>query len=175
MSVINLGGLSVSESSYRRARKIVENNNEKKTAKDVLASLRQMKPGWNIYDSASGNWGAGFRNLEICPRILNRMAEDPEAMVKYKALILDLEDAIPALEEWAEQNGGKSLEFRFMLDTNGTTKAKGIVRNLMGGEMSTTFNLSNDRLTWADLISQKIEALNEGRSEGADGSNSWLG
>ncbi|MCL2398437.1 MAG: hypothetical protein FWC91_01670 [Defluviitaleaceae bacterium] len=175
MSVVNLGGLSVSKNSYRRARQIVENKQggTKKTAADVLASLRQMKPGWTI-DTSSSNWGPGVRNLEICSDILNRMAEDPDAMVKYKAFILDLEDLVPELEKWAQQNEGKSLDFKFVLDTDGT-RAISMVKTLLGGEKRTTFELPNDGSSWAELINQKLAALNEGRAESADGSSSWLG
>jgi len=175
MSIINLGGLSVSESAYRRARKLVENKLEgRKSANDVLASLRQMMPGWNISTSSS-NWGEGFRNIEIDNATLNRMANDPEAMVRYKALILDLEDVVPALEEWAQYNKGQSLEFGFMLEANGTLRALGIVRTLLGGELRTLFDLPNDRPTWETLITQKLEALQQGRTEDADGSQSWMG
>ena len=178
LSIVNLSGLSVSESSYRRARQIVENKQQqggKKTADSVLASIRQMKPGW-VVDTHSGNWRPGVRNLEISPNVLSRMAEDPEVMVKYKAMILDLEDLVPELEEWAQQNEGKSLEFKITLDANGMSKAVGIVRTLMGGEMRTTFELpNNERATWSDLIRQKLDSLVEGRAEDANGERSWVG
>ena len=176
MSIVDLGGLSVSESAYRRARQIVESKPEggRKSANDVLASLRQMMPGWNISTSSS-NWGEGFRNIEIDSGILNRMAEDPETMIRYKALILDLEDTVPALEAWAQQNEGPPLNFGITIDANGNSRALAIVKTLMGSEMRTTFDLPNDRPSWAALISQKLEALIQGQAEDVDGSRSWLG
>jgi hypothetical protein len=175
LSIVNLGGLSVTENSYRRARNIVENRTEggRQSANDVLASLRQMMPGWNISTSSS-NWGEGFRNIEIDSATLNRMAEDPEEMIRYKALILDLEDAVPVLEEWAQQNEGQSLEFGIFLDENGA-RAVGIMRALLGGEMRTYFELPNDRPAWPEIIRQKLEALREGQAQDADGTRSWLG
>lgn len=174
MSGVNLRGLTVSECSYRRARKIVDNKPwGRKTVGDVLASLRKMKPGWNI-SSSSNNWDEGFRNIEIDVDVLKRMAEDPETMVRYKALILDLEDVVPKLEEWAEQNEGKALDFGIYLDQNGILKAKGIVRTLMGGEISTVFELPDNRPTWTELIQQKLESLREGRVEDAAGKKSWM-
>lgn len=179
MSIINLVGLSVSESSYRRARQIVESQPEgnRKSADDVLASLRQMMPGWNITTCAS-EWGSGSRNIEISQSILERMAEDPDAMIRYKALVLDLDEAAPALEEWKQQNPGKLLEFDLTMDENGI-RALAIVRTLMGEEVSrTSFELSDDRPTWAELIRQKLEAIDEARGESpaepAEESRSWL-
>ena len=174
MSVVNIAGLSVSESSYRRARQIVESKPEggKRTAESVLASIRQMKPGWTI-ETDSSNWCDGVRNLEISTSILERMAEDPEAMIRYKALILDLEELVPTLEEWAQNNEGKTLEFGITLDAEGT-RAMAIVRTLMGGEMRSEFELPSDGSSWVDLIRQKINAMNEGQVENADGERSWL-
>ena len=176
MSIVNLNGLSVSENSLRRARKIVENKpqNGRKSIDDVLASLRQMKPGWNI-SMSSADWGEGFRNIEIGSGVLNRMAECSETMVRYKALILDLEDVVPELEEWAENNEGESLQFRIILDGNGITKAEGLVRTLLGGEKRTTFELNTNANSWSSLIQQKLEALQQGRAENAEGERSWLG
>jgi len=177
MSIVNVGGLSVSKNSYRRAREIVDNKPEggKKTAADVLASIRQMKPGWNI-STISDNWGPGVRNLQIGSGILERMAEDPEAMIRYKALILDLEELVPELEEWARQNEGSTLEFRITLDSD-TTRAMAVVRTLLGSEMRTTVELPSNGTgtSWADLIRQKLDNLREGQAEDAYGERSWLG
>jgi hypothetical protein len=175
MSMVNLGGLSVTDSSYRRARQIVEDreHNGRKSASDVLASLRQMMPGWNISTSSS-NWGEGARNIEISQNTLERMARDPEAMVRYKALVLDLEDAVPALEEWKAENPGSYLEFGLSFSEEGNS-AIGLMRDMMGAETRTEFELPNDRQIWADLIMQKLEALNAGRSDDVqDGNYSWL-
>jgi len=179
LSIINLVGLSVSENSYRRARQIVENKPEgsRKSADDVLASLRQMMPGWNITTCAS-QWGSGSRNIEISQSILERMAEDPDAMIRYKALVLDLDEVAPAIEEWKQQNPGKQLELNLIMDENGI-RAMAIVRTLMGEEVSrSSFELPDDRPTWAELFRQKIDALADARTESpaepTDGSRSWL-
>ena len=177
MSVVNVGAFAVSQASYKRARSIVENRpaGTRKTANDVLASIREMKPGWTV-STTTADWGEGFRNLAICRNTLNRMAEDPEAMVRYKALILDLEDIVPKLEEWAKENpdGDKTLEFGISLDLDGNIRAMAIVRTLLGGETRSEFTLSSENKgTWADLISQKLSTLREGRAEEADGSQSW--
>ncbi|MCL2224077.1 MAG: DUF6033 family protein [Defluviitaleaceae bacterium] len=173
MGMVNLGGLSVTESSYRRARQIVDDKprGERKSANEVLNSLREMMPGWNISTSSS-NWGEGARNIEISADTLERMARDPEAMVRYKALILDLEDAVPALEEWKQQNPGRYLEFGLSFEEE-NTRAIATIRTLMG-EDQTEFDLPNDKSLWAELITQKLNSLNENLNDNPDGSQSWI-
>lgn len=177
MSVVNLGGLTVTEGSYKKARGIVEKKPEgsRKSTNDVLNSLRTMMPGWNITTEVS-HWGEGSRNIQIDESILERMAEDPEAMVKFKALILDLEDAVPALEEWAEQNPGQNLDLTIRVDANGTAMAEALVRGLMSGDQRTTFQLPTEgtQSSWSELITKKLEALGQGQVEDAEGSKSWL-
>ena len=181
MSIINLAGMNVSENSYRRAREIVDGKNlapgTQKTRQGVLDSIRQMMPDWTVTTNKS-DWGDGHRNLEVGEGILQRMADDPEAMVRYKALILELEDIAPVIEEWKEkpENEGKTFEFKISMEDGNITRAKGIVRTLMGGEIRTTFDLPNNQATrWADIIRQKLESLNEGQTEDAYGERSWMG
>ena len=172
MGIINLNGLSVTESSYRRARQIVEDRPQaRKSSSEVLDSLRQMMPGWTITTSAS-EWGNGARNIEISQRTLERMAEDPDAMVRYKALILDLDDAVPALEEWKRQNPGQYIEFGLMFN-NDNIQGRGMVRTLLGGEAETVFDLpANNMSLWANLIMQKLDSLAEGQVTDAEGTRS---
>lgn len=173
--MVNLGKFSVSENSYNRARKIVDDKPEgkSKTSKDVLNSIRQMMPSWTVTTCAS-QWGNGIRNLEISESILERMAEDPEAMVKFKAIIFDLDEAVEPLEEWMQENEGKDLQFNIMWDQNDALTAAAVVRTLIGGESRTVFELPSDGLSWAEIIRQKLESLNEGQVEEADGSKSWM-
>ncbi|MCL2356249.1 MAG: hypothetical protein FWC70_03675 [Defluviitaleaceae bacterium] len=179
MSIVNLSGLTVTEGSYRRARQIVDERSQenRKTGSEVLASLREMMPGWTITTCAS-QWGNGARNLEISERTLERMAQDPEAMVRYKALVLDLEDAVPALEEWKRENPGQYFEFGLMFD-NENIRGSGLVRTLLGGETRETFDLpENEMSLWADLIRQKLDSLSQTNADNAaDTSNttrSWM-
>lgn len=177
MSVVQLAGITVTESAYKRARAIAENNENsgRRTAASVLESIRAMKPGWNVYDNENGNWGEGFRNIEIAPSVLRRMAENDDALIRYKALILDLEEVLPTLQEWAEENEGLTLEFGVNLNANGETTAQAVVRTLMGGEMRSTFELPGQQSTWAELIRMKLDAINESRNQHEEeGSGSWL-
>ncbi|MCL2203947.1 MAG: DUF6033 family protein [Defluviitaleaceae bacterium] len=175
MSMVQLGGLNVSKASYTRAREIVENKpqGKRKSAGDVLESLRKMMPGWTITTSKT-EWSEGVRNIEICERVLERMAEDPEVMVKFKALILDLEEAVPALEEWAKEHPGQTLDFAFDIEGDGQLRAIAILMSHLGQESRTTFELPTDRGTWSDIIRGKLDALAQGRVEDAQGNKSWV-
>jgi hypothetical protein len=140
---------------------------------DVLESLRQMMPGWTI-STSSNDWGEGFRNIEICHDILREMAEDPSAMKKYKALLLDFEDAVPALEEWSLQNEGQSIQFGISIDSAGNISSLAVIRTLMGAETRTVFDLPDGKSSWTEVIMQKLGALNSGNTEGSDSAVSWI-
>jgi hypothetical protein len=174
MNMVQTGGLSVTQASYTRAREIVNNKpkDEKKSTEDVLASLRKMMPGWTIVTD-SREWGKGVRNIEIDERVLERMAEDPEAMVRFKALILDLEEAVPALEEWARENKGQSLTFKFDIQEN-QLRAVALMTTLLGNETTSTFALPTDRNMWSSMIENKLNALAQGQVEDSEGNKSWL-
>ena len=176
MSVVNLAGLKVSESSYRRARQIVNDRPQgtRKTSQEVLASLREMMPGWVITTCCS-QWKDGARNIEISERTLQRMAEDPEAMVRYKALIFDIEESVPQLEALKRQHPGQYFEFGLFMDENGNYRGKAMMRNLLGGESTTIFDLPTDRSLWADMILQKLEGLSTGQVADFEGNRSWVG
>jgi len=180
MKAVNIGNITVSKNSYQRAREIVTNrkanaSGERKTAADVLSSIREMKPSWVVSNTSNAPWQEGARNLQISDSILERMANDPEAMVKYKALILDLEDLVPKIEEWAArpENEGASLSFQLKLDEG--VKAVATMRTKLGSIVTSTFELSeSDRPTWSQVIQEKLENLRDGRAEDAHG-NSWVG
>ena len=174
MGMVKVGGIAVTQTSYNKAREIVNNKPEgKKTKEGVLESLRKMMPGWTIGTSDT-EWGPGVRNIEIDEGVLQKMIDDPEAMVKYKALILDLEEAVPALEQWAKENEGSSLEFRIHIAANGQLQAIGIMKALFGEEIRTEFELPTDKNTWLSFIQQKMDALKQGRVEDAEGNKSWV-
>jgi len=175
MAMQQIGAINVSQTSYKRAREIVENKPQgvKKSADEVLESLRKMMPGWTI-STTSADWTAGVRNIEIDRDVLERMAEDPEAMVRIKALILDLEEAVPVLEEWKRENKGQSLTFGFDLAANGQVQAIALLRTLWGEEVRTTFDLPAERNTWSAIIQDKLNALSQGQVENVEGQRSWL-
>jgi len=173
MSTINLNGLQVSENSFNRARQIVENrgnSNRRLTTTDVLSSLREMMPGWNI-STSSDNWGEGFRNIEIDNATLREMANDPEAMVRFKALILDFEEMVPTLEEWSAQNEGSTINLGFSIDEEGNARVLSLVRTLLGEETSNTFDLPRGS-SWVDFMRQRL--LGDGQADSETGSRTWL-
>jgi hypothetical protein len=95
-------------------------------------------------------------------------------MEKYKAIILDLENVVTDLEKWGQENPGKTIELGFTIDAHGNTTALAVVRTLMGAEMRTTFDLPSDRMTWAEIIRERVENLSQGKVEDADGAKSWI-
>ncbi|MCL2188512.1 MAG: hypothetical protein FWC16_00370 [Defluviitaleaceae bacterium] len=175
MSMVQLGAFKVSQASHNRAREIVNNKPQgtRKSTDEVLASLRKMMPGWTI-STSKDDWQEGVRNIEIDERVLQRMAEDPDAMVKFKAIILDLEEAVPALEQWAEEHPDAHLVFKFDLLENGQLAAIAMMQTLMGQEVTTTFRMPEDQTTWSALINEKLNILSQNQVTDADGNRSWF-
>ena len=181
-AIVNLGRFSVTENSYRRAREMsaartanTGNTATRKTAQDVLNIIREAKPGW-VVDTTTANWQPGARNLQIGHGILERMANDPEAMVQYKAFILDLEYAADEIEAWQAENPDYQLTFNFNLALDQAAQAVATVRTLLGQETRSSFEVSSEnRASWQDFISQKLDSIAAGRVEEADGSQSWAG
>ena len=175
MTIANLTGPSARAGSSIKATQGVENKPEggKKTVDDVLAYLRELMPGWTI-STTTADWSEGFRNIQIDREILQSMADDPGEMEKYKNLILDLDNTVPDLEKWAQDNPGKSLIFELSLDSKGNIINLSIIETLMGVEKRTSFDLPDGRSSWADLIREKLEALSQGQTEDAYGAKSWI-
>ena len=175
MSSSNIGGVPAHASSSVKSNQPVSNKQEggKKSIDDVLATLRELMPGWTI-SSSTADWGEGFRNLQIDPEILQRMADDPKEMEKYKNMILELENVVQDLEKWGQENPGQSLRFELSLNADGEVTSLSIVKTLLGTETRTVFDLPEERSTWADIIRQRVEALAQGQVEDAFGSKSWI-
>jgi len=175
MNTSNIGGPSAAAGSAVNAKQAVNNKTEggKKTVDDVLATLRELMPGWTI-STSTADWGEGFRNIQIDREILQRMADDPKEMEKYKSLILDLENAASALEKWSQENPGQSVIFELSLDAKGEVTSLSIVKTLMGAETRSVFELPEEKSSWIEFIQQRLEAIAQGQVEDADGSKSWV-
>jgi len=175
MSISNISGPSTQASSAIKAKQNVESKSTggKKSVDDVLASLRELMPGWTI-STSTADWGEGFRNIQIDRDILQRMADDPKEFEKYKALILDFENVVEDLEKWGKENPGQSIIFQLSLGADGNTTSLSIVKTLLGVETRTMFDLSDDKTSWADIIRQRVDDLIQGKTEEVDGSKSWL-
>jgi len=175
MTMANISGPSIHAGSPVKSKQNVENKTEggKKTVDDVLASLREMMPGWTI-STSTADWGEGFRNIQIDREILQRMADDPKEMEKYKSMILDLNDAVAELEKWEQENPGQSILFELIVNAEGNATSLSIVKTLLGVEKRTTFDLPDDSTSWADLIRQKLSDLDHAQVEDDFGSKSWI-
>jgi len=173
MTINNLGGVSAQTSSVTRASQVrEERSGGRKSVDDVLASLREMMPGWTISTSTS-DWGEGVRNIQIDRDILQRMADDPREMERVKSMIRDFESAATELEQWKEQNPGQSFEVGISLDSDGQARALIKLITQAGDERSTTFELPSDRNAWAGFMREHLEALSQGQTGAAGESRSW--
>ena len=159
MNTSNIGGASAASSAVK-AKQAVSNKPEggKKTVDDVLATLRELMPGWTI-STSTADWGEGFRNIQIDREILQRMADDPSEMEKYKSLILDLENSASALEKWSMENPGQSIIFELSLDSKGEVTSLSIVKTLMGAETRSVYELPEKSSSWIDFIQKRLEAI----------------
>ena len=175
MKTTNIGAYPTQANSSAKIKQTSESKPEggKKTANDVLASLREMMPGWTI-STTTAEWGDGFRNIQIDHDILQQMADDPKEMEKYKAMILELENVITEVEKWGEENPGQSIMFDVSLDAKGGATSLSIVKMLMGMESRTTFELPEDKSTWAELIRERLDAFVNGGVDDGSGSKTWV-
>ena len=175
MSMTNISGPSAQAGSAVNAKQAVNNKSEggKKSVDDVLATLRELMPGWTI-STSTADWGDGFRNLQIDREILQRMADDPKEMEKYKAMILDLENIVQDLEKFGQENPGQSMVFELSVDSKGNITSMSIVKTLMGVESRTVFDLPEESPLWANVIREKLDALSQGQVEDAFGTKSWV-
>ena len=174
MSMTNVSGSPAQASSSVNSKQPVKNDGGKKSVDDVLAALRDMMPGWTI-STSSADWGEGFRNIQIDPAILERMANDPKEFEKYKSLIQGFESMVEDLEKWGSENPGQSIVFEISLSNKDGVTSMSIVKTLMGIEARTEFDLPEDKISWVDFIRQRVDALLQGKVEDADGSKSWVG
>jgi len=175
MSTTNIGGSPTQASSSVNSKQPVSTKSEggKKTADDVLAALREMMPGWTI-STSKADWGAGFRNIQIDRDILQRMADDPKEMEKYRSLIQSFEGMVEDMEKWGRENPGQSVVFEISVDNINGVTSMSIVRTLMGAESRTQFDLPEDKQTWIDIIRQRVDALLQGQVEDITGAKSWI-
>jgi hypothetical protein len=171
----NINGLSAYGAGSVRAKSNVENkpSSGRKSTDDVLNELREMMPGWTI-STSTADWGEGFRNIQIDKDILRRMAEDPREMEKYKNLILKLEDTVPELEKWQQENPGVSLELGLSFDNHGNVTALATIKTLLGDEKSTTFQLPDNKSSWADFIRERLEALKQDFGDDINSTRTWI-
>ena len=175
MSTTNISGAPTQAGSSVSSKQPVSSKHDggKKSVDDVLATLRELMPGWTI-STSTADWGEGFRNIQIDRDILQRMADDPKEMEKFKSLILGFEDMVEDLEKWGRENPGQSIVFEISLDSKNGATSMSVVKTLMGIETRTEFELPEDRLSWADFIRQRVDALLQGQVEDTSGAKSWV-
>ena len=161
---VNINGSWVTQASYQRARSLVKEREEggRNSGNNVLASLRQAMPGWNISTNMQPFSGTGIQNIAIHPSMLRKAANDPDEMVRLKALVMDSEKANSSLGAWARQSGSQVISNGFIIDADGNTKSWGKSISRTGPERRSILDLpQNNRPSWAELMRKHLDSLLE--------------
>ena len=158
MSVASILGTTVSQSSYQRARASVESvQGGNQSVGNILQTIRQLVPGLNVSTITSPFSGSGG-NLGIHPAILRRASNDPEEMVRVKALAMDAYKGETAFRQGQEARGITVHAHGTIIHEDGTTSGWAIVQGPDLRERRTQFELpEDDRPSWVELMRQHIE------------------
>ena len=149
--IVNANGSYVSEASYLRARRIVADRADGSIncKNDVLASLREMVPRWNITTITAPFHGTGHFNMGIHPDMLSRAANDPDELIRLKALMLDA-DKMRIIPGKADVSG-------MIIYADGGGSAWGKTTS-NGEETSATVRIPRNRSQeWAEILLEKLE------------------
>lgn len=169
-SISGLGNAKLQMASLQKSTKANEASSGKKTAQDVLQTLREKMPGWNI-STTTADWGEGFRNIQIDKDILEKMANDPREMERVTNMLKEFEQAVPQLEQWQKENPDKSLIFNMTLDKSGNVAGMATLKTLLGAESNIEIDLSSS--SWSENLLQKLGGLTQGQLNPATQSRSW--
>jgi len=154
MSVVHLGigGGAVSKASYHRARELVGNLPQDGRNQNIMSTMNQL-------------FGANStRSLTIHPSVLQRMADDPDMMIRYTALVLDMEEAATNFERMVSSiPGARLVSHGYTINADGfINSVTSIQLPSIGGQNQSSFELPEDeeeRYTWAELMRQHLESL----------------
>ena len=181
MSNVNINGSWVSPASYQKARNLAASKAESgnTSARSILGSIRQMVPGLNISTNTEPFGSSGLNNLGIHPNVLRKMENDPEEMVRFKALILDVEEAFRHHDRLSQSQGMNVVARGLIIDADGNTSGWSIVQSANGGpDRRNVVDLNNnDGLSVFERMRLILEELAEKRAEreAEDSSRSWVG
>jgi|GEM_PF-721169 len=186
MDVANINGSVVSQSAYQQARASVANmQGGNQSIGNILSTIRQLVPGLNVSTITEPFSGSGA-NLGIHPEILRRAADDPEEMVRVKALAMDAYIGETAFRQGMEARGITVHAHGTIIHEDGTTSGWAIVQGPDLRERRTQFELpydydEDDRPSWAELMHQQLEeAMREAEEnqpnhlEDEEATRSWM-
>ena len=171
MNVANILGTVVSQNSYQRARASVANmQGGNLRLGDVLSAIQQFVQGTNVSTNTSPFSGSGAANLGIHPAMLRKAANDPEQMVRLKALAIDITETQAASTRAWESRGITVVARGAIIHEDGTSSGWSITRSPdLREERRARFELpESDRQSWVELMTQNRERAMEKESR------SWL-
>ena len=106
MSGANINGTVVRQSAYQQARASVENmQGGNLRPGDVLAAIQQLTSSVNVSTNTRDFSGNSGMHLGIHPSMLRRAADDPEELVRLKALALCIMETQAASTQSWESRG----------------------------------------------------------------------
>ncbi|MCL2224177.1 MAG: hypothetical protein FWB96_04310 [Defluviitaleaceae bacterium] len=168
MSVANIMGTVVTQSSYQRARASVANmQGGNLNAVGVLSAIQQLIPGTGVSANTQAFNGSGQSNLGIHPAMLRKAANDPEEMVRLKALSLDIHEMQSSSIRGLESRGITVYASGTIIHADGTSSGWTITRSPdlreQRRESRAIFEL-DDRPSQVELMRQHLEEINATRS-----------
>jgi len=169
MSVVNIGGSIVRQSAYQQARESVANMQDGNlNAGSVLAAIQQLNSNVNVSNNTSAFSGNTGMHLGIHPAFLRRAGNDPEEMVRLKALAIDHVDAMSASARSFASQGITVIAQGSVIHEDGTSSGWLITRSPdLRGERRTQFELpESDRPSWAEIMQESIERAMADESSG---------
>jgi len=164
MDVANIMGTVVTQSSYQRARASVANMQSGNiNSGGVLSAIGQLTQGTSVSTNTQPFVGGGQSNIGIHPAMLRRASNDPEEMVRLKALALDVHEMQTASIRWHEARGITVLAMGTIIHEDGSSSGWSITRSPdLRSERRTQFELpEDDRPSWVELMRQHMESLDE--------------
>ena len=173
MSVVNINGSIVRQSAYQQARASVANmQGGSLNTGGVLAAIQQLRPNTNVSTNTAAFSGGGRMNLSIHPAMLRRAGNDPEEMVRLKALAIDhMNGMVDTVQRFANR-GIEITAVGSVIHEDGTSSGWMMGRSKGANEIRTQFELpEGERTSWAEIMQQKLEELLESRT---DETRSWM-
>jgi len=160
MSVANINGTVVRQSAYQQARASVENmQGGNLRPGDVLAAIQQLTSSVNVSTNTRDFSGNSGMHLGIHPSMLRRAADDPEELVRLKALALcTMETQAASTQAW-ESRGITVVARGSIIHADGSSSGWSITRSPdLREERRNRFELpEDDRPSWVELMRQHLE------------------
>ena len=168
MSVVNINGSVVRQSAYQQARASVANmQGGNLNAGGVLASIQQLNANVNVSNNTSAFSGNTGMHLGIHPAFLRRAGNDPEEMVRLKALAIDhMNGMVDTVQRFANR-GIEITAVGSVIHEDGTSSGWMMGRKNPTREIRTQFELpESDRPSWVEIMQESIERAMADESSG---------